>query len=135
MTIFRNPLDRVLSHIDYWRANPGNARITPTTDDLRVWKLICTEPAERLLTSKEPTLVRYLSNYQARQLSGSDSYSDGEMLERSLDALEAFDVVGLTSELPAFARRIDAVAGWRTGRSFPALRVERWGHVMGAPLA
>lgn len=120
-TVLREPISRVLSQIRDWKRLDEHDQ-NAANDINNNFRRFCKDaPLGEIIKnySDAPIGARNLSNMQAKLLSASHlglhkpiPEDEDELLECAIKALDDFDVLGLTEEMPDFYRRLCCHMGW-----------------------
>jgi hypothetical protein len=123
MTIFRDPVDRGLSHL-FFMLNNHEADQLP---ELFVWAEEFVASAGRQLNAG---LLGYISNlytnhFIAVENSNPAAISEGEKVARALEVIKKYDVVGLYEEMPEFVADAADLFGIPVPQSIERVNVTR----------
>ena len=119
LTVLRNPLDRILSHLVFSRYD-----IVPTGDDFNQRTRALS--IEAYIASEDPEVVRTISNVMVGHFAplawnGVDELTPERSLDLARAALERFDLVGLTERMDETADVLCCVLGFEPLREVPRM--------------
>ena len=109
VTVFRDPVDRIVSLYHFWRQLPERQMVREMT-------------LSEFAQSNAPSIVIDLENTQTWQIAHEHiierrkdlaGISDEQLLQRAKDNLERFKVVGITENMPKLAMDIETAWGIR----------------------
>lgn len=119
LTVLRNPLDRILSHLVYSRYD-----IVPTGDDIN--QRIRALSIEAYIASEDPEVLRTISNVMVGHFAplawnGVDELTPDRSLALAKAALERFELVGLTERMDETADVICRALAFPPLRELPKM--------------
>lgn len=119
LTLLRNPLDRILSHLVFSRYD-----IVPTGDDFNQRTRALS--IEAYIASEDPEVLRTISNVMVDHFAplawnGADDLTPERSLELAKAALERFDLVGLTERMDETADVICRALAFPPPREVPRM--------------
>jgi hypothetical protein len=122
VTTLREPVSRVVSHIEHLRKaetqglGPGAQEAHRLANELGIVEL---------MAHPHPLLQAWLHNFQSKMLAGSQVLNPASLLGQATRNLAKIEYVGTVERLPDFMDMLAFSLGWPLSERFPALNTNR----------